>query len=76
MPMTKKAKKVVEWVSVRDERPPFMEMVLFYDGENVWPGWDEAHPHEDMSIVCADPGFEHTQDDPTHWMLFPDGPYE
>lgn len=65
-----------EWIDIKDQRPPFMEMVIFFDGDNVWPGWDEGNAvsGEDVCYCCADPGFREDATTPTHWMLLPEGP--
>lgn len=63
-----------EWIKISDERPPWMEMVLCWDGRKVWPGWDENDPKEHCYMVCADPGLCADSEEPTHWMLLPEGP--
>lgn len=73
-----------EWIRISDERSPYMETVIFYDGDNVWPGWDEGNVSlgEDLCWVCCDPAFSNRNEvtllcgakTPTHWMLLPEGP--
>ena len=63
-----------DWVKISDQRPPFMEMVICWDGVNVWPGWDENAPEEHCYMCCADPGMARDCNEATHWMLLPEGP--
>ena len=64
---------MIEWISIKFDRPPRMREVLLFSDNDIYIGWDECvQPEEDPSFVSYDHDFD--SDCVTHWMYLPEKP--
>lgn len=61
-----------EWIPIKKQLPPFMDMVILHTDEGVTVGWLETQPPEDPDFAAGDPGFYFER--VTHWMELPKPP--
>lgn len=42
---------MIEWYTIKEKRPPFMEDIAVWDGKRVYAAWNEALEDEDVALV-------------------------